>query len=237
MSSSGPSQATPVAQAAAEEVIAFLRANPAFLDRHPELLARLEIPHASGDAVSLLERQVAVLRADNQRLKQQLDQLYALARDNEALNARIHGLALKLMNAAGPQAVFGLLDGGLCAEFGAARSATLVFAETAFVDAASVPQFVGRESSAREAFATLLEQGSARCGALDDAQHAALFGDAPPGSAVLMPLAGASWDGVLAIASDDAGRYEAGMGTEFLTYLRDVVALVVDPWVKRVRTR
>lgn len=237
MSSSGPSQATPAAQLAAEEVIAFLRANPAFLDHHPELLARLEIPHASGEAVSLLERQVAVLRADNQRLKQQLDQLYALARDNEALNARIHGLALKLMNAAGPQAVFGLLDGGLCAEFGADRSATLVFAETAFVDAGSVPQFVGGDNGARAAFAALLEQGDARCGVVDEAQHAALFGDAPRGSAVLMPLTGAGWDGVLAIASDDTSRYEAGMGTEFLTYLRDVVALVVDPWVKRARAR
>ncbi|MEQ8233704.1 MAG: DUF484 family protein [Gammaproteobacteria bacterium] len=237
MSSSGPSRATPAAPAAAADVIAFLRENPAFLDHHPDLLGQLAIPHESGEAVSLLERQVAVLRADNQRLKQQLDELVAHARANEALNVRIHALALKLMNAAGPQAVFGLLDGSLRAEFGADRSATLVFADPGYVDAASVPQFVGADAPARAVFEQLLSQGRTACGPLDDAAHTALFGDAPRGSAVVMPLAGAGWDGVLAIASDDAARYDAAMGTEFLTYLKDVTALVIDPWVKRAHPR
>ena len=44
------------------ELISLLRENPDILQRHPELLAVLEIPHQSGQAISLIERQVAVLR-------------------------------------------------------------------------------------------------------------------------------------------------------------------------------
>jgi uncharacterized protein YigA (DUF484 family) len=48
-----------------------------------------------------------------------------------------------------------------------------------------------------------------------------------------MPLIGRGWDGVLVIASNNPAHYQAGMGTEFLNYLRDIVILVIDPWVKR----
>lgn len=238
MTASGPSQATPVDLPREAEVIAFLRANPTFLDQHPELLRQLSIPHDSGEAVSLLERQVAVLRDDHARLRQQFEALLANARENERLNGRIHALALGLVNAAGPRAIFATLDTALCEQFGADRVASLVFAEPAFVDSGEVPQFCGRESAARAAFATVIDAGTSVCGVPDAVQYAALFGDDEVrGSAVLMPLAGADWDGVLAIASDDAARYQADMGTEFLNYLKDVAVLVIDPWVKRARAR
>ena len=48
-----------------------------------------------------------------------------------------------------------------------------------------------------------------------------------------MPLTGAHWDGVLVIASDDPDRFEQGMATDFLNYLKDIVSLVLDPWVQR----
>lgn len=236
MTATGYPQTAATALPAEAEVIAFLRAHPAFLDRHPELLSQLSIPHASGDSVSLLERQVAVLREDNLRLRQQFETLVALARHNEKLNARIHALALRLMNAAGPQAIFTLLDGSLREDFAAERVASLVFAEPAFVEGGDVPQFAGRAAPARAPFASVIATGASVCGPLPEAQHVALFGtQAVPGSAVLMPLIGAGWDGVLAIASDDERRYQADMGTELLTYLKDIVALVIDPWVKRGR--
>ena len=102
MTLSGHPQATPATLPAEAEVVSFLRANPTFLDRHPELLRQMSIPHASGDAVSLLERQVTVLREDNQKLRRQFEELVGHARRNESLNKRVHALVLKLMNAAGP---------------------------------------------------------------------------------------------------------------------------------------
>ena len=219
------------------EVIDFLRANPAFLDQHPLLLSQLSIPHASGDAVSLLERQIAVLRDESARLKKQFEDLITHARRNEQLTHKIHSLVLTLMNAVGPQAIFASLERALRAEFAADRVFTLIFADAHAVDGTNLGQFVGATSAARTPFAPTIGARSSRCGALDPAQRKVLFGaDEFHGSAVVMPLNGKGWDGVVISANNDAAHYQAEMGTEFLTYLRDSLALVIDPWVKRART-
>ena len=64
-------------------VAAYLRAHPDFLARYPELLETLELQHASGSAISLIERQVEILRGRSQRLEDRLSNLLEAARDNE----------------------------------------------------------------------------------------------------------------------------------------------------------
>ena len=51
----------PTEQEERDRVLAYLRSHPDLLDRHPDLLADLIIPHGAGSA-SLIERQVQVLR-------------------------------------------------------------------------------------------------------------------------------------------------------------------------------
>ena len=234
MTSSSHPEAPRSAGLSDRQIIDFLRANPAFLDHHPELLSQMSIPHASGDAVSLLERQVSVLRDENGRLKKQLEELIRHARQNEALNGKIQALVLTLMNAVGPQAIFASLERCLSEQFGADRVFSLIFADPAFVDGSDVMQFAGAAAPARTAFAESVASAKTRCGALPAAQRQALFGAQEfQGSAVVMPLIGKGWDGVLVIASNSAERYQADMGTEFLNYLGEIVTLVVDPWVKR----
>ncbi len=236
MTSSGTPDQNATHTERAREVVEYLRTNTAFFDQHPEVLRELSIPHASGDAVSLIERQVAALRDESRQLKQQLEKLIAFARENERLNARIHALVLALMNAAGPQAIFECLQNCLREDFGADHTAARIFAEPAFVDSGEVPQFVGRDAPERTPFGQLLAADETCCGTLDAAQRETLFADVTTSmSAVVMPLVARNWDGVLVIASADSERYQMDMGTELLTYLKDVVALVVDPWVKPPR--
>ena len=46
-----------------EDIVSlYLRQNPAFLEQEPALLKHLELHHASGPAVSLIEKQVPYLR-------------------------------------------------------------------------------------------------------------------------------------------------------------------------------
>ncbi len=54
------------------QVSDYLRAHPDFLVQHPELLETLELNHTSGSAVSLIERQVEILRGRSQRLEDRL---------------------------------------------------------------------------------------------------------------------------------------------------------------------
>lgn len=220
----------------AEHVAAYLRANPTFFNRYPELVRTLEIPHANGQATSLWERQISTLRDDYDKLKARFDEFLASARSNEALIKRIHALALSLIDAAGPQAIFGLLAQRLAEDFKAETVTALVFAAPGFVDSSDAPQFVGADSPRREAFADLLQQREAMCGRLTQSQCHALFGTENfSGSHVILSLAGRHWDGLIAVSSVDPTRFEATMGTEFLAYLRDVVVLVLEPWIAKPR--
>lgn len=74
-----------------EEVVsAYLRDNPDYFTLYPEILRQLELPHSSGDAVSLIERQVKALREETAGYKQKLDKLIVIAKENEELNKRLH---------------------------------------------------------------------------------------------------------------------------------------------------
>ena len=73
----------------------FLAAHPDFFERHSTLLSSLNLPHASGGAVSLVERQVSVLRQKELRLERQLRELIQVARKNDVLSSKIHELTLR----------------------------------------------------------------------------------------------------------------------------------------------
>ena len=79
------------------ELISLLRETPDILQRHPELLTVLEVSHESGKAVSLIERQVVVLREQNQSQDNRLRELMDVACDNERLAQTRHRLALKFI--------------------------------------------------------------------------------------------------------------------------------------------
>ena len=69
----------------ADDVLRFLAENPNFFDEYPEALDELSISHASDGAVSLVERQVSVLRERNAELRRRFDLLVSRAQHNEAL--------------------------------------------------------------------------------------------------------------------------------------------------------
>lgn len=232
MTDRDPAEALP----SAATVARYLAAHPEFFNQHLELLRTLEIPHATGQAVSLWERQIAALRDEIERMRTRYDALIEAAKHNEALIRRIQKLALDLMDTAGPHAAFHLLAQRLAEEFRADRVTGLVFAGAAVVDSDEARQFVGADSPRREPFKTALGRREPICGRLTQAQTQALFGvEAFDGSHVVLPLTGKQWDGLLAVSSHDPTRFESNMGTEFLGFLRDVLTLVLDPWVAKPR--
>ena len=229
-------ESAPDSTPSAAAVSRYLAAHPEFFNQHPELLRTLEIPHSTGQAVSLWERQIAALREELERMRGRFDELIEQAKHNEQVIRRIQQLALELMDTAGPQAVFGLLSARLAADFHADRVTGLVFAHASSVDNDDARQFVGADSPRREPFKSALARRDPVCGRLTQAQLQALFGvEKFDGSHVLLPLHGRGWDGLLVVSSHDPVRFESNMGTEFLAFLRDVVTLVLEPWVARPR--
>lgn len=83
----------------ADKVAAFLRQNPEFFQQRSDLLELMRLPDPRGPAVSLLERQAAILRERNQELRERLNGLIDVARENDQLFEHTRRLTLALLEA------------------------------------------------------------------------------------------------------------------------------------------
>jgi len=83
----------------AERVADYLRDHKKFFIEHEDLLADLSLPHESGKAISLLERQVTILRDRGIEARQKLNNLLENARNNDQLFDTTQNLVLALLRA------------------------------------------------------------------------------------------------------------------------------------------
>ena len=207
----------------------YLAAHPDFFEGHASLLNSLHLPHASGVAVSLVERQVSVLRQKDLKLEKQLRELIDVARANDLLAAKIHELTLQLIAANDLKSTIIAIEEGMRSGFGADHAVLVIFGDPDAFDDINAGRFfrvIERNANALGPFKTFLSGRSARCGQIRDAQRDFLFQEdaAEIGSAALVPLGIAAQIGFLAIGSADADRFHPGMSIDFLTRLGGLVA-------------
>lgn len=216
-------------QVSEQTVHDYLSAHPDFFERHSTLLSSLVLPHASGGAVSLVERQVSVLRQKEIKLERQLRELIQVARENDVLAAKIHELTLQLIAAGDLHKTIALIEQALRSGFGADQAVLVLFGEPESFEDIKVGRFfhvVPRDDETLKPFSTFLGGTTARCGRIRDSQRAFLFRkDADEiGSAALVPLGEGSEIGFLAIGSADSEHFHPGMSIDFLTRLGELVA-------------
>jgi uncharacterized protein len=208
----------------------YLQAYPDFFERHSALLTKLRLPHMrdAGATVSLVERQVEVLRERNQTLERKLKELVDVARANDALADRIHRLSQRLIRAKTLLETVQAVETSLREDFDARHSVLVLFLEEARPLESAVGHFLRVGDPAGEeirTFESLLSSGKPRCGQVRDAQRDYLFGkdSIEIGSVALTPLGQKGALGVLAIGASDAERFHPGMSTEFLSRIGELV--------------
>ncbi len=207
----------------------YLEANPDFFERHGALLSSLSVPHGSGEAISLVERQVSVLRQKEIKLSRQLKDLIDVARANDTLAAKIHELSLQLMGAKQLDATIASIEEAMRSGFGADQSILVLFNDPemfADIDAGRFFRVVQRSDAILKPFDTFLNGSGPRCGQVRDSQREFLFHDDSDeiGSVALVPLGDNASIGFLAIGSADADRFHPGMSIDFLARIGDLVA-------------
>ena len=106
-----------VLDADAARVIDYLQQHPGFFGQHPEVLAALDIPHDSGGAISLVQRQIVALRGLADKYRHQLEDLIEVARENERLSTRLHRLILALIEAGSQDEILATLRDQLREQF------------------------------------------------------------------------------------------------------------------------
>jgi len=214
-------------------VVEYLQHNPDFFERHASLLGKLRLPHDRGPAtVSLVERQVQVLREKNHELEQKLHEFMDVARSNDALVDKIHRLACRLIRARGATQMLETLESTLRDDFGASDWLLVLtrpdLPQLSHVESRHL-RVVAREATELKTFETFFESARPRCGQIRDTQRDYLFGAGTVeiGSAALVPLGPKASFGLLAIGSHDADRFHPTMSTEFLARIGELVSAAV----------
>lgn len=210
-------------------VAEYLQASPDFFERNTALLAKLRLPHLrdAKSTVSLVERQVEVLRERNQSLERKLKELVDVARANDTLADRIHRLSQRLIRALTLEDTIRALEASLREDFEARNSVLVLFLEHARgLDAGRFLKAADAADAELRSFDSLLQSGKPRCGQVRDAQRDFLFGkdSVEIGSVALTPLGTHGAAGILAIGASDADRFHPGMSTEFLTRIGELAA-------------
>jgi len=211
-------------------VAEYLQTYPDFFERNGPLLTKLRLPHLrdAGATVSLVERQVEVLRERNQSLERKLKELVEVARANDALADRIHRMSQRLIRAHGLPETINVIETSLREDFDAMHSVLVLFLDEARALEPSAGRFLraGDPGNADiKTFESLLQAGKPRCGQIRDSQRDYLFGkdSIEIGSVALTPLGVKGALGILAIGASDAERFHPGMSTEFLSRIGELV--------------
>jgi len=207
----------------------YLAANPDFFERHKVLLRQLELPHGAGGSVSLVERQVSILRQKELKLERQLKELIEVARANDVLSAKIHELTLQLLAARNLPACVSAIEHAMRSGFDADQSILVHFGDATLFDDIEGGRFfrvIERSDEALGPFETFLKGSGPRCGQVRDSQRDFLFHkDAEEvGSVALVPLGDKAQIGFLAIGSTDADRFHPGMSIDYLARVGDLLA-------------
>lgn len=211
------------------EVLAYLQAHPDFLSRHPELLETIELQHASGSAVSLIERQVEVLRGRSQRLEDRLTHLLENARDNERRAANVHRLARTLIRA---PTLAGAISGlQVCMRDDFAIDEAWVGISSGLLKRRDIDGLhrLTPEGPITRHFENFLRTKLIECGPIDEARARLLFPKAAelPLSAAVVPLERDKHLGMLVLASRDPERFQPRQGKVFLEMTAELVAAAV----------
>lgn len=208
------------------ELVSLLRENADILQRHPELLAILEVPHQSGQAVSLIERQVSVLRQQTQTQDKRLCELMNVARDNERLANSRHGLALNLLAAHDLNDVVSTVLDVLSNELSADYAVIKLFSDDKNRIEQSSGLFVDAGDEALTAFKTMLEQKNTVCGKAIIEQKTFLFEENANNikSVAVIPLVAGANLGLIGLGANDVERFKSSMGTDFLSQIGDLIS-------------
>ena len=220
-----------------DAVARYLEEHPDYFQRHPELLARITLIHqVGGRAVSLIERQVQVLRDQSRNLQRQLRELLGNARDNDALTDRLHRLALAMVDGRTLDDALDAAGDILRQEFQFDGARLLLRARDGFpIGPGAGAAFAVSPPVARRWRPTTPCSKSC-CAKLPPASRfvarrprrrccASLFGEHATDikTWALIPLGGASPFGALCLGSRDPYRFHAGMGTVYLTRLGELL--------------
>ena len=216
-------------------VATWLEAHPDFFEGRDSLLLKMNLPHAhstnNGEAVSLVERQVSLLRERNLETRKQLEELLKSAKRNNEIFIKSQRLVLSLLEARDSTTFFKALEASFKREFKSDAYSLLIFSDyanqinhfTSSIPEESASQFIGSLIKSKEPFLGVLRP---------EAQDF-LFRHASTKvkSAAVLSVRHRRQIALLAIGNSDPNYFSPGMGTLFIGFIADVLARLLPRYV------
>lgn len=209
------------AELSEEEVVSYLEQHPDLLLKHQDLLEKMQVPHGTGSGmVSLIERQVEVLREKNRQQEERLLVLINNARTNEELSEKLHRYSMQLSSTSGIGELIQGAAEGMQQQFDIDSVSVHIKPEYQSDDL----QTSGLSEKTYSAIMDSLGNDSCSChNELDDELLASLFGDKSTTikSCALLALDAPHRIGLIALGSSEQGRFSPQMGTLILSRLAE----------------
>ena len=211
-----------------EDVVQYLQEHPEFLDAHADILANLTIPDPhNGRAIPIAERQLSQLRERNTVLETKLHELITFGEQNDAIGERMHRITVALLSSASLEDALRVLYFNLREDFAVPHIAVRLWQVD---DHAELTEF-SKVSEEIVVFAQSLATPYCAHNPMFDSLQ--WFGDAQPAlqSFAYVTLGNKSFQGLLALASEDAERFYPEMGTLYLQRLGEISTAVVSRYL------
>ncbi|KZY44838.1 hypothetical protein A3752_00550 [Oleiphilus sp. HI0081] len=208
------------------DVIEYLKTHPEFFVQHDYLLNELKIPHASGAAISLGERQVQVFREHRDELKNKLNELISIAHENDAHFEKTKRLLLNLLEVKSLDEIEMVVNEAFKNDANIDFSSILLFGKPSDYPVSEVK--VISIDEARGQLGGILDHTRAVCGQFRDEERACLFPNPEEvGSAAVIPLRNGELLGLFCLGSRDAKHFDSSMGSLFLSYISDFISRIL----------
>jgi hypothetical protein len=216
-----------------DTVSKYLIENPEFFNRKGDLLLEMDIPHESGSAISLLERQVALFRERNRELQNNINEFIFNAEENDALFEKTRIVILELLKTTNLTQLSEAVDITLKDEYSAHASRLFFITESGDgMDQDKVRTLAMKP--ARETLGRLFDKKRTFCCELTPEQARLLFPDTKKDilSAAVIPVhlpeslrkeKGIGMP-ILVIGSDKHNHFNSSLDTLFLDFIGEVIA-------------
>ena len=218
----------------AQAVANYLLDNSDFFAQYPEILAELSLPHNSGSAVSLMERQVAILRETSIQTRHKLSEFIQAAKENDGLLQTTQSLVIDLINCRSLTETFEMLEEKLAKRFGVESVGVLLISDADAASHGLDPRFHQLQADAENAIAGILQNKTPLCGTLRDSEAEFIFSASQYaiGSAAItsLPISHKSANStlLLAVAHHVSHLYDSETCTVFLDYLAEILVVLMN---------
>ena len=216
-----------------KEVAAYLLANPDFFVDRDRLLLKIQVPHKNKGTISLVEKQLDVIRDRQKKTRRQLSEFVENAERNKEIFDKSRKLILSLMAAEQSTKFFAALEKGLKRDFGCKANSLVVFGKPKQIN-----HFTSRipAESARKYVGGLMQSKVPTLGPLRPREQDFLFGDQSEkvkSAAVLTIRNKNKHLGMLAIGSNNIEYFTPDMDALFINFIAETLGKLLPQHLPR----